>query len=170
MAAQKAQKPMARSIEEAIRNGESRQAVYLATMKAARLLDATESARDARPLYSCVMEGIERPGSDEGGESAEAGEPQRGSATDGPRRVRPAQGSRTGAHEAGSAGIESATYRGICAGKCRLFQPSRWKIISRAGPLWPMPISEPGGNPQVARDRIAEEMQQRGGHEVPRQR
>ena len=60
MAAQKAQKPMARSIEEAIRNGESRQAVYLATMKAARLLDATESARDARPLYTCVLEGIER--------------------------------------------------------------------------------------------------------------
>lgn len=49
-----------KTIEQAIRDGDSREAVYLATMKAARLLDATESARDARPLYSCVMEGIER--------------------------------------------------------------------------------------------------------------
>lgn len=49
-----------KTIEQAIRDGNARDAVFLATMKAARLLDATESARDARPLYSCVLEGIDR--------------------------------------------------------------------------------------------------------------
>jgi hypothetical protein len=55
-----ASKTKPKTIEQAIRSGDSYAAVYLATMKAARLLDVTESARDARPLYSCVMEGIER--------------------------------------------------------------------------------------------------------------
>lgn len=61
MAAQKAvsdENP--KSIEKAIRDGDSREAVLLATAKAARLLDSTESARDARPLYSCIMEGVDR--------------------------------------------------------------------------------------------------------------
>lgn len=55
-----ASKTKPKMIEQAIRDGNTRDAVFLATMKAARLLDATESARDARPLYSCVLEGIDR--------------------------------------------------------------------------------------------------------------
>lgn len=58
MAAQKAEPDEnPKSIEKAIREGDCREAVLLATAKAARLLDSTESARDARPLYSCIMEG-----------------------------------------------------------------------------------------------------------------
>lgn len=61
MAAQKAEPDEnPKSIEKAIREGDCREAVLLATAKAARLLDSTESARDARPLYSCIMEGVDR--------------------------------------------------------------------------------------------------------------